>query len=280
MIFDKAEISTEAFSKEALSLAVIRDADKKIEEIRNIHQSHSTVAFCLEIWNHCAKFSNIFIWNSSWPILLETTPQWTYLFPNIQRVCQAKSLFPVLVFPALYLLSVGCFDLPKGTYTDPKGTKKAINSSLLEPIDQFHQNLVQSIQNFYKCFISTTSRLVSSKSLKIASCMTGQEKPFMRWNPLYPFIIINLSVKTLLKLYSSLIEPIILYGSEIWISDFNININNQGCSQPVNEVYAKKGKGSGWRKAPIAGMLLDFIKFVIIIIFFLQINALYIPYLE
>ena len=39
----------------------------------------------------------------------------------------------------------------------------------------------------------------------------------------------NLSVKTLLKLYSSLIEPIILYGSEIWISDFNININN--CDQ-------------------------------------------------
>ena len=39
----------------------------------------------------------------------------------------------------------------------------------------------------------------------------------------------NLSVKALLKLYSSLIEPIILYGSEIWISDFNININN--CDQ-------------------------------------------------
>ena len=75
--------------------------------------------------------------------------------------------------------------------------------------------------------------------------MTGQEKPFMRWNPLYPFIIINLSVKTLFKLYSSLIEPIILYGSEKWISDFNIDINNQGCSQPVNEVYAKKGQGVG-----------------------------------
>ena len=39
----------------------------------------------------------------------------------------------------------------------------------------------------------------------------------------------KLSVKTLLKLCSALIEPIILYGSEIWISDFNININN--CDQ-------------------------------------------------
>jgi hypothetical protein len=39
----------------------------------------------------------------------------------------------------------------------------------------------------------------------------------------------KLSVKTLLKLYSTLIEPIILYGSEIWIADFNININN--CDQ-------------------------------------------------
>ena len=33
----------------------------------------------------------------------------------------------------------------------------------------------------------------------------------------------KLSVKTLLKLYSALIEPIILYSSEIWIADFNIN---------------------------------------------------------
>ena len=33
-----------------------------------------------------------------------------------------------------------------------------------------------------------------------------------------------LSVKSLLKLYYSLIEPILLYGSEIWISDYNINI--------------------------------------------------------
>jgi hypothetical protein len=39
----------------------------------------------------------------------------------------------------------------------------------------------------------------------------------------------KLSVKTLLKLYAALGEPIILYGSEIWISDFNININN--CDQ-------------------------------------------------
>ena len=35
----------------------------------------------------------------------------------------------------------------------------------------------------------------------------------------------KLSVKTLLKLYHSLIEPILLYGAEIWISDFNVNIN-------------------------------------------------------
>jgi ABC-type multidrug transport system ATPase subunit len=39
----------------------------------------------------------------------------------------------------------------------------------------------------------------------------------------------KLSVKTLLKVYSTLIEPIILYESEIWIADFNININN--CDQ-------------------------------------------------
>ena len=39
----------------------------------------------------------------------------------------------------------------------------------------------------------------------------------------------KLSVKTLLKLYAALIEPIILYGSEVWISDLNININN--CDQ-------------------------------------------------
>ena len=39
----------------------------------------------------------------------------------------------------------------------------------------------------------------------------------------------KLSVKTLLKLYSALTEPIILYNSEIWIADFNVNINN--CDQ-------------------------------------------------
>ena len=35
----------------------------------------------------------------------------------------------------------------------------------------------------------------------------------------------NLSVKHLLKIYQSMIEPILTYGSEVWLSDFNVDIN-------------------------------------------------------
>jgi hypothetical protein len=36
----------------------------------------------------------------------------------------------------------------------------------------------------------------------------------------------NLSVKNWLNLYDSIISPIMTYGSEIWISDFNIKLDN------------------------------------------------------
>jgi hypothetical protein len=33
-------------------------------------------------------------------------------------------------------------------------------------------------------------------------------------------------LKTCLKLFDSLSKPILTYGSEIWLSDYNINLNN------------------------------------------------------
>ena len=33
-------------------------------------------------------------------------------------------------------------------------------------------------------------------------------------------------LKTCLKLFDSLLKPILTYGSEIWLSDYNINLNN------------------------------------------------------
>ena len=106
MIFDKAEISTEAFSKEALSLAVIRDADKKIEEIRNIHQSHSTVAFCLEIWNHCAKFSDIFYLKFILTNFIRDHPPMYLPFPQYSTCMSSEESFPSLgLSSALFTLS-------------------------------------------------------------------------------------------------------------------------------------------------------------------------------
>ena len=33
-------------------------------------------------------------------------------------------------------------------------------------------------------------------------------------------------LKTCLKLFDILLKPILTYGSEIWLSDYNINLNN------------------------------------------------------
>jgi hypothetical protein len=33
-------------------------------------------------------------------------------------------------------------------------------------------------------------------------------------------------LKTCFKLFDSLLKPILTYGSEIWLSDYNINLNN------------------------------------------------------
>lgn len=39
----------------------------------------------------------------------------------------------------------------------------------------------------------------------------------------------NLSVQVLLKLYHSMIVPIITYGSEIWITDYKLDIKSSEC---------------------------------------------------
>jgi hypothetical protein len=36
----------------------------------------------------------------------------------------------------------------------------------------------------------------------------------------------SVPLKTCLKLFDSLLKPILTYGSEIWLSDYNINLNN------------------------------------------------------
>jgi hypothetical protein len=38
--------------------------------------------------------------------------------------------------------------------------------------------------------------------------------------------ICELPLKTCLKLFDSLLKPILTYGSEIWLSDYNINLDN------------------------------------------------------
>ena len=110
----------------------VRDADKKIEEIRNIDQSHSTVVFCLEIWNHFATFSDIFYLKFILTTFIRDHPPMYLPFSNVQRVGYVKRrvFFQSWSFQRLYLLSVGCFDLPKGTYVDPKGTNSPISSKL------------------------------------------------------------------------------------------------------------------------------------------------------
>ena len=40
------------------------------------------------------------------------------------------------------------------------------------------------------------------------------------------FFSVKSKKKTCLKLFDSLLKPILTYGSEIWLSDYNINLNN------------------------------------------------------
>jgi hypothetical protein len=40
------------------------------------------------------------------------------------------------------------------------------------------------------------------------------------------FFSVKSKKKTCLKLFDSLLRPILTYGSEIWLSDYNINLNN------------------------------------------------------
>ena len=70
------------------------------------------------------------------------------------------------------------------------------------------------------------SENLAARGRKACSAMRNKQKDFN-----------DLSVSTQLKLFDTLISPILTYGCEIWISDYKIDMNND--SYPFESVQLK-----------------------------------------